>query len=314
MVMVKKSQMMTLVVCKDRDFKHRAVNFMNNIAFPAEKFSAESFAEAKSMIDANVKICNVVVDGSLFIDLDQEVDKLLPLCERPTVMALVYLSEKQLRSFKDTEKLGENILLRHVPFDKTHFNEAFHGRGGKASNPFAPGAQGAAVFSGAATSKSAPPPPPKPQKSVTAYEASGHIRDTVEQLKTLANDRTNLDALLEIGQRFNGIMGAFAFLESKVGMSELKKLSLIIDCVARTYENKEQSEMSQPHFSLLLDAAKCSYKILMYLRDNSSSLPEELLRQAKAISDAFDVAKDIVRRDSQSQEDVDQLLKQHDIE
>jgi len=35
--MIQKSHMETLIVCDDREFKQRAVNFMNNIAFHVEK-------------------------------------------------------------------------------------------------------------------------------------------------------------------------------------------------------------------------------------------------------------------------------------
>lgn len=306
MAMIKKSQMLTLILCQDRDFKHRAVNFMNNIAFQAEKISVETLEEAKEMLEKNPLMLNLIIDGQIIGEqLNDHFQEIAQLCQKPGLMAMLYLNDKQMTDFKHQNHGISNLVVKTLPFLKPDFNDVFHNRSEQSSKALESSSQGSVNKTSSA--------PTTPKKSLTVFEASQHVKETVEHINAISLDRSNIQAVLQVGQRFNGMMGAFSFLQSKVGMAELKRLAEVIDGIAKTYESNPKESISENHFQLLLNAAKCAFKILMQLRDDPTKLSEDLIADEHKIFELFGQDKELVKRDSQSQSQVDDLLKSFNV-
>ncbi len=294
--MIKKSQMMTLILCSDRDFKHRAVNFLNNVAFQSEKIPMESFQEAKDLVDRNPFVLNAVIEGALFKEKAREFWPIvLQMAKKPNFMCLIYFPDGEgLKAFPHKKPTVSNIFLKVLPFVKGDFIEAFHTRieSGSPSKP--------QPIQDAASQQ---------QKSITIEEATSHLFNTIEQVRALSQDRTKLESLFQIGQRFNGVMGAFAFLQTKLGMPELKRLSIIIDSVARTYETQGLSPLTKEHHELILSATRCAYRILVQLRQDPTALSPELVADENRIFTLYEKDTILLKRNSHSQDQVDELLK-----
>ncbi len=176
--------------------------------------------------------------------------------------------------------------------------------------------------------KAAPPPPPKikvkkkakpvsqakpaPKKSKSNHflDASKHLSVTVEKINELAKNRKALDMVAEIGQRFNGLVGTFAFFQSHKNYQNIYFLSRVVDEICRTYElNTNLEEIKKEHFDLLLNSAKNLFQILKAMREGKE-LPEKQIALYNQIGLTYKEMDDIAKRQNQSQDDVDSLLEE----
>lgn len=300
--MIKKSDIQSLIVTADREFKHRAINFFNNAAFNSEKLTVGTLPEASSQLINNAKLLNLLIDGSVFgARINEEFVQVTALFDKPDLYGIMYLPERMPKPFEHQNHGVKNLGVYSLPFNKIHFNEIFHRR--RSGSVDIPGEGGSSPFPAAAK-----PPVEKKPISVTAFEASNHVRDTIQALKALDTDRGALEHLHQAGQRFNGIVGTFAFFTKLPGYKELRRLAIIIDRISRHYvDNAEIKKIEDSHFKLLIDAAKCAYSLLQDLREQKP-IPADVMGLYSKVEEDFKKTG-IQDAENVTQADVDSLIE-----
>ncbi|HYX36464.1 MAG TPA: hypothetical protein VE954_25435 [Oligoflexus sp.] len=292
---LRKEQIKSILLCKDRDFKRKAVGHLNNSAFAAEKFVVEHMADALEILDRDLDIENFIVDASPHTsdDIKQMLDLYQRRTKNPDVRFLFYLDEAYQSKEKDVIlQVLPRAQVFFLPPQQNHFNKAFHG-GRAIPDPPAPSASEQAAKEGPA---------------LTLIETSSHIKETVELLNSVSKDRSRLDILKQIGQRFNGIIGTFAFFVGKPGYGKVKDLATIIDDVSRTYEDSEDhKDLTEKHWQLLMESAKTLYLILKDLRENRP-LTTAYVDKANSLIALYQKDGDIRKRSSQTQDEVDRIV------
>jgi hypothetical protein len=271
------------------------VGHLNNSAFAAEKFVVEKMSDAVEILDRDLDVENFVIDASPFNS--DEIKGMLDLYQsrskNPEVRFLIYLDEAYQSKEKDVilQTLPKaNVVF--LPPAQYHFNKAFHG-GRAIPDPPAPTAAEHAAKEGPA---------------LTLIETSSHIKETVELLNSVTKDRSRLDILKQIGQRFNGIIGTFSFFLNKPGYAKVKDLATIIDDISRTYEDSDDhNALTDKHWQLLMESAKTLYLILKDLRENRPLTPA-LVEKANALIAIYSKDTDIRKRSSQTQDEVDRIV------
>jgi hypothetical protein len=287
--------MKSILLCKDRDFKRKAVGHLNNSAFAAEKFVVEKMSDAVEILDRDLDVENFVIDASSFSS--NEIKDMFDLYEcrskNPELRFLIYLDETYQSKEKDVilQTLPKaNVFF--LPPAQNHFNKAFHG-GRTIPDPPAPTAAEQVAKEGPA---------------LTLIETSAHIKETVELLNSVTKDRSRLDILKQIGQRFNGIIGTFSFFLNKPGYAKVKDLATIIDDISRTYEDSDDhNALTDKHWQLLMESAKTLYLILKDLRENRPLTPA-LVEKANALIAIYSKDTYMRKRSSQSQDEVDRIV------
>ena len=284
----------SLIFCLDADFKRRLTGMLIEAAFPAEKYCVKTVKEAREAFKSHDRVVNIVMNGADFEG--KEIFKILTeirdmFLERAGTKILIYLDEDQYESLPDELKKtpGRITFFKH-PVSKVEINSVF--------NPIKK-PKLVAVPGGAQK--------PQGKKNVNFYETSKHVQETITSLNALKNKPGNLKALEKIGQRFNGIFGAFSFVQEKPGYRELCYLSHLIDDVARHYENGDKKNISQEHLALMLEAAKCSFAMLKLLRDSQPLTPNHN-KAFELIEERFNNHPEIERRSETSQDDVDAMI------
>lgn len=284
---------------------------MNNIAFNAEKISVDNVAEALAHVEQNPKILNLVIDGKEFYSLlDTYSEELKKLCGKSELIALMFV-EKAVPEETIAGLELSNLYVKKLPFEKGHFNEAFHNRGGKggASGVF-PGLQ-EVTKPGANQSGPGSTNATGPKKNITAFEATAHVRDTIAMLTIIDKNRGALEQLNKIGQIFNGLVGAFAYFEKKGGFQELKHLAIIVDEISRYSDKNDKDNISDDHYDLLYNSVRTSFLILQALRDNQTP-KAELLEKAKQLNEVYMKTDELEKRDKIDQGEIDKLLEGND--
>jgi hypothetical protein len=227
------------------------------------------------------------------IDIKNMLDLYQRRAKNPEVRFLVYLDEAY--QSKEKEAIVEVLPKAQVfflPPLQNHFNKAFHG--GRAI-PAPP-----AISSPEQAAKEGP--------ALTLIETSTHIKETVDLLNSVSKDRSRLDIRKQIGQRFNGIIGTFAFFVQKPGYLNVKDLATIIDDISRTYEDSEDhKDLTDKHWQLLMESAKTLFLILKDLRENRP-LTAAYAEKANALTALYKKDGDIRKRSTQNQDDVDRIV------
>lgn len=303
--MIKKSQFESMIVCKDRDFRHRCINFLNNIAFNAEKRVTESPEEAVGIMAANPRTMNCIIDGAEFPQLfpDGDLSWLKKICIRPEVMVIVYVQdENSLKSFKKDPE-SHNIFIFAMPFQKIHFNQAFHIRGESQEPPSGAGAESKGAGQTQASGQAA--------RNILAFETSGHVKDTITMINIIGKNPEAIDQVMKVGQIFNGLVGALAYFENKAGCRELRHLAIMVDEISRYYTEEKKSRISDEHFQIFHDAAVTSFRILQLLRENKEVNPD-LIRQSVSLREKYDGMQEFRTRETVDQDEIDRMLEDPD--
>lgn len=296
---IQKEKVQSVILCKDREFKSRAVHFLKGAAFPAEKIAVDRVEDVVSQVNSNLMMLNVVFDGSMFSphDLEENIKHFASKCTNSDVKLLVFLDTAQANERERYDSLYDPMYIEEKPLEQAHFNRAFHGRKAKVNTRDL----------GPTTPASNTNDTPKQNGSLSLIEASAHIKETIEMINSLSKDRSQLAAVVNIGQRFNGLIGAFYYFANKEGFPKLLHLAEIIDAIGRTYESTDRTEISEKHYNLLVEAAKCSYILLKDLREEKGINPASIIAHDK-LSLEFKSLDDIKRREISDQETVDEIV------
>ncbi|NRA64823.1 MAG: hypothetical protein HRU19_10105 [Pseudobacteriovorax sp.] len=294
----RKERIKSVIVCKDREFKAKSVILLNGAAFPADKYSVERPEEALNHIDNDETVMNVVFEGSMYSahDLEENLKKFAPLNEKEDVNFLCYVGESESADMEKWSGLIPRGVFTTFPLKQSDFNRAFHGK--KAARK--PSITHPDFKEAEKT--------PRRTGSLSAVEASQHLKETVDYINQIAKDAQNKAAMVHIGQRFNGLVGAFHYFGSKEGYSELRQLAECIDAVSRTYEHDDVTEVDPEHFSFIKRAAVSSYKYLQHLREQKD-ISDVLKAESKGIISEFHLLKGVAELEKIDQNTVDQLIE-----
>lgn len=298
---VRKEQSKSIIVTTDKEFKQKTVNFLNNIGFPAEKFTVDSASELFSKADLDHTVRNIVIDAQNCFPRDEDMaKKLAHYGKKPRFKILVYAEPETVEELEKDATFSPctNLFFAKLPFDKRAFNDAFHGAisGSKfpSSNLQKRRAPTGKVDDGT-------------PKNLSAFEASAHVKDTIGMINELAKDKQEFKTVSLIGQRFNGLIGTFAFYGDKPGWKELRQIGQQIDCIARTYQLGDKGPVADKHFELLVNLAKSAFIILQDLR-NAKEPQKAELEKATAMTNLVDKDPDIINKTALDQESIDSLL------
>lgn len=308
-MLIKKSQFESLILCKDRDFKHRAVNFLNNIAFNAEKQSVENIQEAKALIETNPRILNVIIDGTDFKQLldGGGLKDLQAMCQKPELMAAMYVPEAD-QAYTKKEHGISNFFCFVLPFEKNQFNLVFHSRGAQKGDG---GSSPLSVFQGAKKPAASQVKPQESEssakKNVIAFETSGHLKSSLAMLNIVEKNREALDQVQKVGQIFNGLVGALAYFGNKAGYKQLRNLAIMIDEVSRCYDDKKSQKISDDHFKLFYQGSINSFKILQHLREEKE-VEASLIESSEALFSTFSSMEEFKDKHTCDQDEIDKLL------
>jgi hypothetical protein len=304
----------SVILTANRDFRATAVNMLNNLAFVSEKLTANSIDEIRVQVARDRTLVNIIIDAAGMSDPEfgHLVEKWDDILKGKEARALIFYQESQkalMEKHNAVTSTWAHSTIKLLPQAKPHYVECFYSARKQGSAAF-PGAQ--VVKPAEATVKQTPPPTPnaQPQKNISFFEASGHVRDTIESLNKIIKDRSAVADLVKVGQRFNGIIGGFAFFGDKPGYRELVQLADWIDNVAREYAIPDQrKEATEQHVNFVMDAAKCSYLMLKELRE-TEKITDDSKGKFNLCKSAFDQINDIKKKSKNAQVDVDQLLEE----
>lgn len=130
-------------------------------------------------------------------------------------------------------------------------------------------------------------------------------------LKKVAADPAAVSQFVAIGQRFNGLYGAYLFLGGKDGYHQLRILCEVIDALSKTYGKDEgKSALAKPHVNLMVRCAKCVFGILKEMR-GGKAVSDDFKTETQAIRSAYEAMPDVFRREAMSQEFVDEILRKY---
>jgi hypothetical protein len=299
----KKEVIQSLVVTKNAEFKHKSVQMLNNIAFAAEKHTADGVVDAESMIAGNKQIGNIVLDATDKVAsyaILNDGALIGTLQEKPDIHALFYASPEALGPLKES-RLGalNNVLIAALPIDRKHFMEVFHTRRKAPPVP---------VQINAAPSR----PKLDEDLKAAAVDAAGHLKTVVAHINGVNADPARLDLLAEVGQRYNGIMGTFAFFGTAPGAAELTDIGNIVDAIARSYsKNPGWLRITDSHLRLLSSCCKATVPILRQFI-LGEAIPREVDLAVNAARTEFSRDTTLIKRQGISQAKIDSALAKQD--
>ena len=222
-------------------------------------------------------------------DIAKTLHDFLEKAESKAKVIMAYVSNDHEKMIESLESMSPKLKVKCGSFIRTHFDEVFNMLEGGSSKGVASKAQ---------------------DKNIVIAEAAAHVKETVDHLRELAQDRKQINKISDIGQKFNGIWGTFNHFAAKPGYGELAVLAQIIDVVGRTYGEKSgKTEISEEHFKLLVDASKCAYAIIITLSKNQNVAKENVDEAAK-LQEVYDKMANLDKRQGCSQNEVDSLLSQ----
>lgn len=312
---LRKENIKSVIITSDKEFKRKAITFLNGSAIAAEKFVVEHMQNALTIFEQDPALGNFIIDGTLikFSDLKAQLELYMKHKANGDSRLLVFLEEAQV-TLAERDALQAMLPQANIfftPMAQAQFNKSFHGnrtplQAPKESESKKPAPAG--PTSSSATAASPASASEQSKNSVTLLETSAHLKETVELLNGVAKDKNRTDLVRTIGQRFNGLIGAFAFLKSSPGFMEMQNLARIVDDVSRTYRDDATRSISEKHWDLLFESAKALYLILRELREHRP-VPETLLTKAAQLEKTYAATSDLSRRQSQSQAAIDELLE-----
>lgn len=294
--MARRERFRSVVLTDNADFKQKAIAILNNIAFVAEKLAATDVADLVQRVTTDELARNLVIDAR-----SAEVARCLVTSEpfadamRSTrdLFALIYVNAPQLPAI-DASGIGKlrGLRVAELPLDRAHFMDVFHARRAAANQKAVTSSKPAAVSE---------------EMREAAREAGEHLKTALEQINGIAKDPSKLDYLAVIGQRYNGMMGTFAFFASTPGAKELAEIGRIVDGVARTYAKTPKSVVASEHLKLLIGCCRATLPLLRAVAFGED-VPEATAREVKLWSATFEGDSSLLKRQAVSQARIDAAI------
>lgn len=299
--MPKQEKIKSALLTNSAEFRVGVVQTLNTLGFTAEKLSVEGLSSLGPLLSSDPLVWNVVVDAvSLFpgeTELEGRFREIEAAIGKAAVTTLVYVPSQLFEALASTFKAFPKLRFRPLPARRQdvvdHFVKPFNARHGRGKDD------------------KAPAKPSASQAGDSIAEAIQHAKQTIDLLQKVSADRSAVAAFVAIGQRFNGLYGAYLFLGGKDGYHQLRMICEIIDALGKTYGKGEgKSALAPAHVELMMRCAKCVFAILKEMR-SGKSVAGALNAETEAIRKAYDTLEDVFRREAESQEFVDEILRKY---
>lgn len=283
----------SVILTEDAEFRNKSIAMLNNIAFAAEKTVAKRVEDARALL-IDEAYGNLIIDAT---------DRLIPhgllndaslielIKTRRNLFTLIYVKpDEQSELVKHDLVRAANVKLAEIAIDRKHFMEIFHTR---------------------RAARGRPRPVVDPELKATAQDAALHLKSVVDKINGIAANKARIDLLADVGQRYNGIMGTFAFFKGTPGAAELAEVGTMVDAIARTYAGSDGTTLSESHFELL---AACCRSTLPLLRMIALAEPmtDETKRLFAWARNAYSVDKSLKKRQAIAQTTIDQAMTKRD--
>lgn len=285
----------SLILTEDAEFRMKSIAMLNNIAFAAEKFVVHTMHEALTTLTNDPAIGNLIIDASSLtvahaLVIDERAKAFFR--EKKGLHVLIYTATGQGGAITESELVKmATFKLVELPIDRKHFMDVFHTR---RSTPIIQRAK----------------PKVDPEVRMTAQDAAAHLKSVVEQVNQIAADPSRLEMLADVGQRYNGIMGTFAFFPNVAGATELAQVGTVVDSIARTYP-KPPGRLTPEHFELLVACCKVTLPLIRTIA-LAEPVPEVTTRLMSWILTSYGVDKSLVKRQAIAQTAIDQAMAKRD--
>jgi len=296
--MIKREKIQSIILSDNGDFRRRAVESLNILAFPSIKLYSSSIEEALTLVREKKEVQNIIIDNSMInqSSLKEQLKKLIFIAIQMSLKIVFFTNYPEVYQIPLTKEVKKNFIIVKKPINIKDIKKFFSDDLTSVMNSI---------------NRKNHHKQKIPSTSSVIMDASEHIRITLIDLNKLSKKKSCLDLILKIGQKFNSLMGGFTFIKKKDGYEQLHDLSVVIDGISRTYEKMDNfQEISDEHFKLLLSAAKCSYKVLQYLRKNKK-LPDQIKIYSKDLFERYHRQDELIKRKNTKQEEVDLLFDQH---
>ena len=137
--------------------------------------------------------------------------------------------------------------------------------------------------------------------------ALSHVRETRQLLDNVGSDRYDFSTLEEIGQRFNGLIGTFAFAKGKEGFCHILPLAEMIDAVVVHYKKEKETELLEEHLGFILEAVPFTIDLLQKLADGNTIETSDV-DEVNRIIDLYMEQTEIAEKETLDQDEVDKLV------
>lgn len=142
----------------------------------------------------------------------------------------------------------------------------------------------------------------------TLGESVNHVKGTLKYIDIINKDPKRIDAIQNIGQKFNGLMGTYwNFYQGRPGLDQVYFIAIMIDEICRTYDDGEIETIDPDHVDLVTRGCNLLFNILMDVKKGSKVFSSEY-KELAAIKKKYKKMENIKRRDSLSQSKVDELM------
>ena len=305
---VSKEKARSIVVCTDKDFRVKSVALIKGAAFPGEKNAYEDMKDAVLAANDDNWVRNFVIDTSHYT-LEKLVRDLTYFNENilnKDMNLLIYLSDEMEKNRNTIEFIFENAYIATFPQEQIDYNKCFHRRRNKIKPTQLLGLANVEFDDEDDSDRSSP----ESKTRLSLMETSNHIKDTVNMINIIARERSNLKVLNEIGLKFSALSGTFKFFAKDEGYSALGELANIIETISRNYDEGSDRELSDRHYKIINEAARCSYLILKDMRSNNG-LGKANIDLYEGIEQKFKDLTDIQFKNDKTQAEIDLILEEH---
>ncbi len=299
--MPKQEKIKSVMLTSSGEFRVSMVQTLNTLGFTAEKINADSMTTCAKLMQTDQLIWNVVVDAASFFpnetDLEPRFKEIEQAVGAAAVSVLVYVPAPMFEPLAGAIRKHPKLHVRPLPVRRQDVVDYFikpymarHGHG-KVEKPALKAQQTASGESIA--------------------EATQHAKQTIDLLKKIAADPAAVPQFVAIGQRFNGLYGAYLFLGGKDGYHQLRILCEVIDALSKTYAKESSKKvLAKGHVELMVRCAKCVFGILKEMR-TGKALSDDFKAETDAVRAAYEAQPDVFRREAMSQEFVDEILRKY---
>lgn len=303
-----KDRMKNVVLSLDRGFRTQASRLFGDAGFPGEKIFVGNASEATAILRFDRMALNICVspdnlETPAYLEILANINAVVA---GSSILTLAYFRLDQARELNDVKAGLPYLNLRLLPIKRADFISVFRSMRGISVEGFRPPEiqTGGKVEGPERQKKSA-----KEGSVLSFFEATKHLRESIEAVNELHKDSGQVDLLRRIGQRFNGLVGAYCFFQNQPGFKELFHLSVVVDDISRHYDGTSPAAMDPGHLNLLTDAVRAAFVVLKRLREGLEPEPTQT-EEAMRIFDSFQNDLTITKRERSSQDDVEALLQQ----